>query len=687
MYSLGRLVTVFKTCYTIYMNTLVYHSVSFVFILTLLSAPTLTQAADKSNDEGAFFLIQSQRSLTLKTLEHHRFGIGIKNTSGRTWQKNEPFALRSKARHESYFYHPSWKEGTVVTGLPYDVPSGHVVYFWFTLEAPKTPGSYTEEFTLSRGETLFSKTVTRIPITVVAGSVAHMQNASSSAPPLAATPVPIAAIAPSSVSDVRLTALTLIKSASSLTMKQYERRTFGIGYKNTSGRPWRMSDGITLRSNVARESYFYDATWIGGNAVMRLPQEVQPGELVYFWLTLFAPIYPRDFQEHLYLAMGDKKIEGSDVTIPITVAPASSSILASTPAHNAAGSTTLIETQLPDATAAAPIPSLAHPPRPGIVEEKTDVEPFIRVGLYHTIEPVRLTASKEYEVRDVNGTLIATVPPGAETTITFDFSAKQYTVTTPTITTTTNMYLRLRGTILPYRIVTRDDGSMAVEPVADQDIIFEVRSFINNPSWSTTVNDNLFRGEMEVRYAHATDRLWVVNELLFEQYMKGIAETSNTSPYEYQKALIIAARTYAKHHIDRNLKHAREGFTVRPTEADQVYRGYNSEKRMPTIARAVEETRGVMVHYDGALAITPYSSNTDGRTRSWEEVWGGPPKPWLVSVPDPCCTGLSMRYSPTSYSHGVGMSARGALAMALDNKGFEEIVKYYYTNIELIRKY
>ena len=297
-----------------------------------------------------------------------------------------------------------------------------------------------------------------------------------------------------------------------------------------------------------------------------------------------------------------------------------------------------------------------------------------------------MSANKPYDVRDNEGTLIASMPPGAETTIVFDFATQRYTVTTPSTTTTTEKFIRLRGTHLPYRIVNRD-GAIVVEPVADQDTIFEVRSFVNHPSWSTTLNDNLFRGEMEVRYAPASNRLWVVNELLFEQYLKGIAETSNSSPYEYQKALIVAARTYAKYHIDRNSKNAAEGFTVKPTEADQVYRGYASEQRMPTIARAVEETTGVFVYYGDQLAITPYSSNTDGRTRSWEEVWGGEPKPWLVSVPDPCCTGMAMRYSPTSYSHGVGMSARGALAMALDNKGFEEILKYYYTNIELRRTY
>lgn len=549
--------------------------------------------------------------------------------------------------------------------LPGDVKSGEVVYFWFTLEAPKTTGSYVEELTLYRDGQALAGSVTRIPISVQ-GSAEYK--------PLAATPTATLA-APAQQSVVQLTATKLIQSAPSLTMKQYERTTFGIGFKNTSTRPWSSADAITLRAKAAKESYFYDSSWKSGTVVMDLPREVQPGEVVYFWFTLFAPIYPRTYEEKLFLYAGETKIVGSDVAIPIVVVPASSSALTTaTPEDTSRPSTTLIETAAPQA-------------RSGIIDDKTEVEPFIRVGLYHTTEPIRITAQKEYDVRDEDGTALAHEQAGAVTTITFDFATKAYTITTPSTSVMTSKYVRLRGSTLPYRLVTRQDGSIVVEPVADQDTIFEILSYSNRPTWSSTLNDNTFRGELEVRYAPLTDRLWVVNELLFEQYLKGIAETSNSSPYEYQKALIIAARTYAKYHIDRNTKHASEGFTVKPTEADQVYRGYGAEKRLSNISRAIDETRGVIVYYGDTLAITPYSSNTDGRTRSWEEVWGGSPKPWLVSVPDPCCTGMAMRYSNNSYSHGVGMSARGALAMALDNKGFEEILKYYYTGIELHKKY
>ena len=35
------------------------------------------------------------------------------------------------------------------------------------------------------------------------------------------------------------------------------------------------------------------------------------------------------------------------------------------------------------------------------------------------------------------------------------------------------------------------------------------------------------------------------------------------------------------------------------------------------------------------------------------------------------------------YGHGVGMSQYGARAMALEGAGYEEILKHYYTGIEI----
>ena len=45
----------------------------------------------------------------------------------------------------------------------------------------------------------------------------------------------------------------------------------------------------------------------------------------------------------------------------------------------------------------------------------------------------------------------------------------------------------------------------------------------------------------------------------------------------------------------------------------------------------------------------------------------------------------AVTFSVTGYGHGVGMSQYGANALARQGKPYEEILKWYYTGIELGR--
>ena len=40
-------------------------------------------------------------------------------------------------------------------------------------------------------------------------------------------------------------------------------------------------------------------------------------------------------------------------------------------------------------------------------------------------------------------------------------------------------------------------------------------------------------------------------------------------------------------------------------------------------------------------------------------------------------------FTTNGYGHGVGMSQYGARAMALEGAGYEEILKHYYTGVEI----
>jgi len=47
--------------------------------------------------------------------------------------------------------------------------------------------------------------------------------------------------------------------------------------------------------------------------------------------------------------------------------------------------------------------------------------------------------------------------------------------------------------------------------------------------------------------------------------------------------------------------------------------------------------------------------------------------------------GTSLQVTTFGYGHGVGMSQWGANGMALEGRKAEEIVKYFYTGIEISR--
>ncbi len=449
---------------------------------------------------------------------------------------------------------------------------------------------------------------------------------------------------------------------------------FEVGYKNIGKRAWRVDDmpKVTLRVKTKDVNPFADSSWYSPSTPAALSIDTFSGNVAYFRFLIRAPQMAGPYTADFYLSYGEDPILGSEFLLPIEVAgpafsnqPAVSPQPATPPDSHVPFSPPFGASDTVLTSSPAPSPSTA----PLIVEDSAEQEPTIRIGYFSTTDPVRVTSSSPYEIRDGNSAVVGTEQQGAVSVVTFDFVSKKYLLGTSAGTLTLQNYPRFTGVLQPQR------------SVLDPDTVFEILSYSNRPAWSSSVNDNKVRGALEVRYSEKSEKLWVINELPLEYYLRGLAETSNNSPYEFQKALIIAARTYAKYHIEHNIKYPGEYFTIRSTDYDQVYRGYGAEMRLPNVTRAVNETRGIIVYYQGVIAITPYYSQSDGRTRSWEEVWGGLAKPWLVSKEDAPGKGLPL------LGHGVGMPARGAISLALDGRTFDEIVKYYYTGVELRRRY
>ena len=181
---------------------------------------------------------------------------------------------------------------------------------------------------------------------------------------------------------------------------------------------------------------------------------------------------------------------------------------------------------------------------------------------------------------------------------------------------------------------------------------------------------------MEINFSKDTGYLWVINEIPFELYIKGIAESADNRHPEFLKALAVAVRTYALNNLSNPVKHKGKGFDV-DADIDQVYRGYAFEEQMPFWSNAIDATRGLVITYKNEVVTTPYFARSSGRTRTWRETWGGTDKPWIKSVKTPYDRGYSR------LGHGVGMSLHDALARAKKGVLYDEILKYYYSGVEI----
>lgn len=226
---------------------------------------------------------------------------------------------------------------------------------------------------------------------------------------------------------------------------------------------------------------------------------------------------------------------------------------------------------------------------------------------------------------------------------------------------------------------------------ASESVIFEIISYEDRPKWNPKLNDNRFRGIIEIKYSLKSKKLWVINELSLENYLKGVAEALNIDPIEYLKAFVIVARSYAMYHIQNGGKRPGEIFHLKNWAFDQLYKGYGFEERAPNITKVTEKTKGTVVIYNNKPIRGVYSSDSGGTTKSACEVFRGifcdnEDYAYLEGgVRDP--DGTIHTQTAITASHGVGMSSAGARKLAELGKSFEEILEYYYSGIEVEKVY
>ncbi|HEY9062618.1 MAG TPA: SpoIID/LytB domain-containing protein [Pseudobacteroides sp.] len=195
----------------------------------------------------------------------------------------------------------------------------------------------------------------------------------------------------------------------------------------------------------------------------------------------------------------------------------------------------------------------------------------------------------------------------------------------------------------PNRIVVANPSGETVLVIGSDINILQIKpNQENNPYIFKIDNNNTlrYRGDLEVRRITGSD-MTLINILPPEQYLYGVvpAEIGSSSDPEALKAQAVSARTYM---LGTMSKHKKHFFNLCTTTSCQVYKGFAGE--YATTNKAVDDTAGKKLTYQGKLAEVFYFSSSGGRTEDVKNVWGSD-IPYLKSVEDKYESGKSYNYN------------------------------------------
>jgi peptidoglycan hydrolase-like amidase len=459
----------------------------------------------------------------------------------------------------------------------------------------------------------------------------------------------------------------VFQSHTSVNIKPEQGFTFNLSYKNSSANTW-TKENVYLKSSTTALK-FRHSFWPDAFLPAQLQEtEVKPGETGTFKFALQAPTNLGNYSGDFILVDNNVLIKGGNVKVVMNVVEDPSTYTSTNTAINNTKSTnsntTVAKTTTSTTTTKKSVCTLnLH--IAGVsdsINNETCVKQFalseegpnVRVGILHTEDAVSVTNNKAWQVYDENDILLASVPANQEMRFNYLPTTKQYVFDfiDRTVRTTTNLFLR-----------NANNG------------IFTVTSHQDVPSWNKSINYNEFKGDLEVSYYAPKARTWVINKVPLETYLKGLKESSEVNPIEYQKSLIVAARTYALYHVNK-FKVEDSFFDLYPDERDQVYKGYVAEKLMKTQSRVVEETSGIVLTHNSEIIIAYYSARSGGQT-----ITAG--LPYLASVKTPYSAAIG-----GLYGHGKGIDQVDAIHRASkDDWTYDQILNYYYRNIDIEKIY
>jgi len=146
-----------------------------------------------------------------------------------------------------------------------------------------------------------------------------------------------------------------------------------------------------------------------------------------------------------------------------------------------------------------------------------------------------------------------------------------------------------------------------------------------------------YKGSIYV-YSTGSAALYLINYVRFEpEYLYGLGEVPSSWPYQALYAQAVAARSYAI----KNMKPQGE-FDLYDSVSSQVYTGVDKINETSggtnwgaRWKKAIDDTMGQVVTYNGAVISAYYFSSCGGHTENVELAWtNSSPQPYLKGVND-----------------------------------------------------
>ncbi len=165
------------------------------------------------------------------------------------------------------------------------------------------------------------------------------------------------------------------------------------------------------------------------------------------------------------------------------------------------------------------------------------------------------------------------------------------------------------------------------------DVITKVGVAGINRNWMIGSEKDIgYYGTIEIRISE-NGNLCAINELPIDQYLLGVvpSEIGADAPIEALKAQTVCARANAIRNM-AGAKHIGASYDLCASVHCQFYAGTKFESE--NVKKAIAETKGEIPVYNGEIIDAVYHSNCGGHTENNENVWSGPPIPYLRGVYD-----------------------------------------------------